>query len=158
MQIAQACKNLNMTCKKQEHRYNFSFLVFEMRCSKKNKKTKQAVVTRKPFFFFLPEQLRVDERDDILQGLECWANQKVGSKGSDEGMQERRLMRSSFLIRQQHFYFLWAAFTSSSSSDVVCGRRRGLGVRSLAGQILFTGEFGCDRKERKSNSNEDREL
>lgn len=34
---------------------------------------------------FLPEQLRVDEGDDILQDLERWANQKVGPKGFDKG-------------------------------------------------------------------------
>lgn len=33
----------------------------------------------------LPEQLRVDEGDDVLQELEGGANQKVGSKGFDEG-------------------------------------------------------------------------
>lgn len=35
-------------------------------------------------FISLPEQLWINKGDDVLQDLKCWANQKVGSKGSDD--------------------------------------------------------------------------
>lgn len=85
----------------------------------------------------LLQELWVDKGDDVLQELVAWANQKVGSKGLDEGVKEGWLVRD-FLTGQQHLYFLWAAFAFSSSWDVVGGWRRGLSVRSLASHTLFT--------------------
>lgn len=56
-------------------------------------------------------------------------------------------MGNGFLIRQQNLSFLWAAFVSSSSStDVVGGRRRGLGeCGSLARLNLFAERWGYNR-------------
>lgn len=98
---------------------------------------KKAYRTMLFVFFFLPQQLRVNECDDILQQLVGRADQKVRSEGFDEGPQEGRLAGSSFLIGQQHFYFLGSGGTVSSC-DVVGDRWRGLGVHGLGGQILFT--------------------
>lgn len=66
----------------------------------------------------LPEQLRVDEGDDILQDLESRADQEIRPKGSDERTQEGRLVGSSFLAGQEHLNFLWAAFVCSSADMV----------------------------------------
>lgn len=41
-------------------------------------------------FNLLPEQLGVNKGDDVLQDLECRANEEVGAKASDDCTEERR--------------------------------------------------------------------
>lgn len=88
-----------------------------------------------------PEQLRVDERDDVLQQLVGGANQEVRSEGFQDGAQEGRLLRS-FLIGQQYVSFLWTVLLRLVSWQVIGFGWRQFGVLRLAGQVLLAAGFG----------------
>lgn len=92
-----------------------------------------------------PEQLRVDEGDDVLQQLVGGAYQEVRPEGFEERAQEGRLF-GSFLIGQQHVGFLWTGLARLASWQVVGGRRGRFGVQRLARQILFAAGRGDVRK------------